>query len=68
MKNSFELLNCELDWIDNNPQYYRDEAHMEQVKRNIVTRYKLTGMINRLSTTLDGVHLHGDIKFSQSRS
>lgn len=45
-------LESELDWIDNNPQYYRDKQHQEQVKKNIYTRYKLNDMLTKLNRVL----------------
>ena len=45
-------LESELLWIGNNPQYYRDKQHQEQVKKNIYTRYKLNDMLNKLNRVL----------------
>ena len=45
-------LKSELDWIENHPEYYRDKHHAEQVKKNILTRYKLNELLNKLNRVL----------------
>ena len=42
-------MESEKKWVDNNPQFYDNLKHQEQVKRNIETRYRLNEMLNKLN-------------------
>lgn len=45
-------LESEKLWVDNNPQFYDNKRHQEEVKRNIETRYRLNEMLTKLSKVL----------------
>lgn len=42
-------MESEKKWVDNNPQFFDNPKHQEQVKRNIETRYRLNEMLNKLN-------------------
>jgi hypothetical protein len=63
-------LKQELEWIDKNPQYYKNAQHQEDVKHNITVNYE----IRELESQLNIVAIHeraalelriGDLKDSR---
>lgn len=52
MKKLLSGLESEKLWIDNNPKFYDNKHHQEQVKRNIETRYRLNDMLTKLNKVL----------------
>lgn len=45
----------ECEWVDNNPQHYRNAEHQELVKTNIRLRYRTQRLINKIDRVLKDI-------------